>query len=132
MSATDPIGDMMTSIRNANAVQKEKVDTPYSRLKEEIVKAMKNEGFVRTYKRVEAKPAALLRIYLREEGERGSSISGVRRISKPGLRVYVRRGRIPRVLNGLGVAILSTPRGILTDRQARKEKIGGEVLCHIW
>ena len=132
MSMTDPIGDMVTMVRNANAVQKEKLDIPHSSLKEEILKVMKSEGFIRTYKRVEAKPQHLLRVYLREEGEKSSSITGLRRVSKPGLRVYVPRERVPRVLGGLGTAILSTSKGILTDRQARKEKIGGEVLCYIW
>jgi small subunit ribosomal protein S8 len=132
MSLTDPIADMLTTIRNANSIQKEKLDVPYSRLKEGILKVMKAEGFIRTYKRIEGKPQALLRVYLREEGEKQSSITGVRRISKPGLRIYVPRERIPRVLGGLGIAILSTPKGILTDRQARKERIGGEVLCYLW
>ena len=123
---------MITTIRNANAVHKDKLDTPYSTLKEAIVKVMREEGFVRTYKRVEAKPQHILRVYLREEGEKASSIIGLRRVSKPGLRVYVPRQKVPRVLGGLGIAILSTPKGILTDRQARKEKVGGEVICYVW
>lgn len=132
MSLTDPIADMVTAIRNANAIQKEKLDVPHSGLKEEILKALKAEGFIRTYKRIEGKPQALLRVYLREEGEKRSSIIGLKRISKPGLRVYAPKERLPRVLGGLGVAILSTSKGILTDRQARKEKVGGEVLCYVW
>ena len=132
MSLTDPIGDMITTIRNANALQREKLDVPHSGLKEEILKVLKTEGFIRTYKRVEGKPQGLLRVYLREEGEKHSSITGLKRISKPGLRVYVPKERIPRVLGGLGMAVLSTSRGILTDRQARKEKVGGEILCYIW
>ena len=132
MSLTDPLGDMITTIRNANDVHKDKLDTPYSTLKEAIVKVMKEEGFIRTYKRIEAKPQHLLRVYLREEGEKASSIIGLKRVSKPGLRVYVQRQKVPRVLGGLGIAILSTPKGILTDRQARKEKLGGEVLCYVW
>lgn len=122
----------MATLSNANAVQKGKQDVPYSRLKEEILKVMKNEGFIRTYKRVEAKPQHLLRVYLREEGEKSSLITGLKRVSKPGLRVYVPKEKVPRVLGGIGVAILSTPKGLLTDRQARKEKVGGEVLCYIW
>ena len=132
MSLTDPIGDMITTIRNANAVRKENLEISHSRLKEEILKVLKTEGFIRTYKRIEGKPQSSLRVYLREEGEKQSSIIGLRRISKPGLRVYVPKQKIPRVLGGLGIAILSTPKGILTDRQARKEKIGGEVLCYVW
>ena len=132
MSLTDPLGDMITTIRNANDVHKDKLDTPYSTLKEAIVKVMREEGFIRTYKRIEAKPQHLLRVYLREEGEKASSITGLKRISKPGLRVYVPRQKVPRVLGGLGIAILSTPKGILTDRQARKEKVGGEVICYVW
>ena len=132
MSLNDPIGDMITTIRNANAVQKEKLDVPFSTLKEAILKVMKNEGFIRTYKRIDAKPQHLLRVYLREEGERGALIAGLKRVSKPGLRVYVPKKKIPRVLGGLGIAILSTPKGLLTDRQARKEKIGGEVICYVW
>ena len=132
MSLSDPIGNMVTTIRNANAVQKEKLDVPYSTVKEEILKVMKNEGFIRTYKRVEAKPQHLLRVYLREEGEKASPITGLRRISKPGLRVYARQKKVPMVLGGLGIAILSTSKGILTDQQARQEKVGGEVLCYIW
>ena len=132
MSLTDPLGDMITTIRNANDVHKDKLDVPYSILKEAIVKVMREEGFVRTYKRIEAKPQHLLRVYLREEGEKASSIIGLRRVSKPGLRVYVPRQKVPRVLGGLGIAILSTPKGILTDRQARKEKVGGEVICYVW
>ena len=123
---------MITTIRNANDVHKDKLDTPYSTLKEAIVKVMREEGFIRTYKRIEAKPQHLLRVYLREEGEKVSSITGLRRVSKPGLRVYVQRQKVPRVLGGLGIAILSTPKGILTDRQARKEKVGGEVICYVW
>ena len=132
MSLTDPIGDMITTIRNANMIQREKLDIPHSGLKEEILKVLKTEGFIRTYKRIEGKPQGLLRVYLREEGEKRSSIIGLKRISKPGLRIYVPRERVPRVLGGLGMAVLSTSRGILTDRQARKEKVGGEILCYIW
>jgi len=132
MSLTDPIGDMVTTIRNANVLQREKLDVPHSGIKEEILKILKGEGFIRSYKRIENKPQNLLRIYLREEGEKNSSITGLKRISKPGLRIYVPREKIPRVLGGLGIAILSTSKGLRTDRQARKEKIGGEILCHIW
>mgnify|MGYP001545392695 FL=1 len=132
MSMSDPIADMLTRIRNANRVFKNSVDIPNSNLKVGIAKILKDEGYIRDFKVVKTQPQATLKVYLKYTPERQRCISGLKRISKPGLRIYVKTDQIPRVLGGLGTAILSTSRGILTDKQSRLGKVGGEVLCYVW
>ena len=129
---TDPISDMLTRLRNATIVRHDRTDVPASKLKLEIAKVLKEKGFIRTFKVIEEGPQGLLRIYLRyaEDGE--PAIHGLRRVSRPGLRVYRGVEDLPKVLNGLGSAVISTNRGILTDDQARRLRVGGEVLCEIW
>ena len=128
---TDPISDMLTRIRNAVAVRKPTVELPSSKVKNEIARILKQEGFVRAVAVVDAQPASMLRLELKYVGKKGV-IQSIRRISKPGHRVYRKATELPRVLNGLGMAVLSTSRGIMTDRQARKERLGGEVLFEIY
>lgn len=131
MVMTDPIADMLTRIRNANTVRDKQVEVPSSTIKRELVKILKEEGYVQDYELVDNVKPGLIRIYLKYNGK-DKVISGLKRISKPGLRVYAQQDQIPKVLGGLGIAVLSTSRGIMTDRVARREKIGGEVLCYIW
>ena len=129
---TDPIADMLTRIRNASSVKHESVDIPRSKLKEELARILKDEGFIREYKVVEDDKQGMIRVYLKYDANKGQVLKGIKRISKPGLRVYANKDEVPRVLGGLGVAILSTSQGIMTDRLARKEGIGGEVICYVW
>ncbi|MFW6268617.1 MAG: 30S ribosomal protein S8 [Bacillota bacterium] len=132
MNITDPIADMLTRIRNANNMEKDKVDIPASNLKYDVADVLKEEGFIKDYKMLDSYPQNKIRIYLKY-GENGEKvISGLKRISKPGLRVYVNNEEIPRVLGGLGIAILTTSRGVVTGKNAKKEGIGGEVLCYVW
>ena len=132
MTMTDPIADMLTRIRNANTVKHETVDVPASNIKKEIVRILLEEGFVRGYDVIEDEKQGIIRIQLKygQTGER--VISGLKRIPKPGMRVYADKHEVPRVLNGLGISIISTSKGILTDKQARKENVGGEVICYVW
>lgn len=132
MTMTDPIADMLTRVRNANTVKHETVDVPASNIKKEIARILLEEGFVKGYDVIEDGKQGIIRLQLKYgiEGER--VISGLKRISKPGMRVYSSKDEIPKVLNGLGVAIMSTSKGILTDREARKENVGGEVICYVW
>lgn len=132
MNITDPIADMLTRIRNANDTNKDTVDIPFSNLKENMAQTLKDEGFIREYKIIDNYPQNEIRIYLKYGENEEKVISGLKRISKPGLRVYVNKSEIPKVLGGLGIALLSTSKGILTDKQARKDGIGGEVLCYVW
>ena len=132
MSMSDPVADMLTRIRNAAGAGHRKVDIPGSRMKTEIARIMKSKGFIHNYACVEDNRQGYIRLYLKYSSDDESAIQGLERISRPGLRRYVRVGEIPRVLNGLGVAILSTPRGILTGSEARTAGVGGEVLCHLW
>ena len=132
MNITDPIADMITRIRNANSMIKDKVDIPSSKVKINIAEVLKKEGYIRDYKMLESYPQNKIRIYLKYGEERKKVISGLKRISKPGLRVYVDKDEIPRVLGGLGTAVISTSRGIKTGKEARSEGIGGEVLCYVW
>ncbi len=128
---TDPIADMLTRIRNAIMVKAEKVDIPASKMKLEIAKILKEEGFIRAYKIIKDRRQGILRISLKYvDGE--SVISGLQKVSKPGRRVYVGYRNIPRVMGGVGIAILSTPKGILSDKACRQQKVGGELLCYIW
>jgi len=129
---TDPIADMLTRIRNANMVYHESVDIPASNLKKELARILKQEGFIRDYRVIDDGKQGIVRIYLKYGANKQRVISGLKRISKPGRRVYARRDEIPRVLGGLGVAVLSTSRGIMTDKEARKLGVGGEVICYVW
>ena len=132
MTMTDPIADMLTRIRNANTVKHETVDVPASNMKKELARILLEEGFIRGYDVIEDGKQGIIRIQLKygQAGER--VIQGIKRISKPGMRVYTNAYEIPKVLNGLGISIISTSKGILTDRQARKENVGGEVICYVW
>ena len=132
MTMTDPIADMLSRIRNANVVKHETVDVPASNMKKELARILLEEGFIRGYDVIEDGKQGIIRIQLKygQTGER--VISGLKRISKPGMRVYADKHEVPRVLNGLGISIISTSKGILTDKQARKENVGGEVICYVW
>ena len=132
MIITDQIGDMLTRIRNAAIVRHDTVEMPASKMKIAIIKILKEEGFISDYELVKGKPERLLRIRLRYDESNRSIISGIERVSKPGLRVYAQNHEIPRVYGGVGVAILSTPKGVITGQKARKEGVGGEVLCYVW
>ena len=132
MSMTDPLADMLTRIRNGSTARFEKVDIPSSKMKREIAKILKEEGFIKGFKVVtDDRQHEMIRIFLKYDENRKGVIR-LRRISKPGRRIYAKSDRIPSVMGGLGVSILSTPRGILTDKSARKANVGGEVLCHVW
>ncbi|HXX58691.1 MAG TPA: 30S ribosomal protein S8 [Thermodesulfovibrionales bacterium] len=128
---TDPIADMLTRIRNAALIRAEKVDVPASRIKLEIAKILKEEGFIRAYKILKDKKQGILRLTLKYV-ENENVISGLKRVSKPGRRVYVGSKEIPRVMGGVGIAILTTPTGILSDKSCRHSGIGGEVICYVW
>jgi small subunit ribosomal protein S8 len=133
MGMTDPMADMLSRLRNANKAKHEKVDIPASNLKVHLARILKEEGYIKNYKLVKDGKQGVLRIYLKYEGEtKKQVIKGIKSISRPGLRRYVPSGEIPYVLRGLGISILSTSRGVLTDREARKLKVGGEVLCSVW
>ena len=132
MSMTDPVADMLTRIRNANLARHDSVDIPASGLKEEIARILQDEGYVKSYRHLEDRKQGLLRIYLKYSRDKQRVISGLRRIGKPGRRVYVGKDELPRVLNGLGTAVISTSRGVTTAAQCKREGVGGEVLCHIW
>ncbi len=132
MAISDPIADMMTRIRNAGKAKFTSVDIPASKLKVELAKVLKNEGYIRNYKYVKDEKQGILRVYLKYGQGNISSIYGLERISKPSRRIYTKGKDIKPVLNGLGISILSTSKGILTDRQARSENVGGEILCKIW
>jgi small subunit ribosomal protein S8 len=132
MTMTDPIADMLTRVRNAITARHESVLIPASRMKGDIARILKDEGFIRDYELIQDTTQGTLKIWLNYTGKREPVLSGLRRISKPGLRVYAKSKEMPRVLNGLGIAIVSTPRGIMTGQQARRNNIGGEVLCYVW
>jgi small subunit ribosomal protein S8 len=129
---TDPIADMLTRIRNAALIKAEKVDIPASRMKLDIAKILKEEGFIRAYKILKDKKQGILRITLKYTPDNQPIISGLKRVSKPGRRVYVNTDLVPTVMGGVGISILTTSKGILTGKVCRREKVGGEVLCHIW
>lgn len=132
MVLTDPVADMLTRIRNASSVRHESVDIPGSKLKTELARILKEEGFIRDYKFIEDDKQGTLRIYLKYGPQRERVISGIKRISKPGLRVYANKEQVPRVLGGLGIAILSTSQGVMSDKIARQSNVGGEVICYVW
>ncbi len=129
---TDPVSDLLARIRNGSLAEHEKVDIPASKLKVRLAEILKEEGFIKNFRLIEDKRQGVLRVYLKYGPGQERVISGLRRVSKPGRRLYVGADRIPSVLGGMGVAILSTPRGVLTDRESRKAKVGGEVLCYVW
>lgn len=132
MTMTDPIADFLTRIRNANMVYHDKVDVPGSKLKRALAEILKDEGYIRDLQWINDDKQGVLRVYLKYGPDRERVISGLRRVSRPGLRIYVKKDEIPRVLGGLGIAVLSTSRGLMSDRQARSEGVGGEVLCYVW
>ena len=132
MTMTDPIADMLTRIRNANSAHKDQVSMPYSKLKANIADILKAEGYIASWTMQDAEVGSTLTIDLKYGPNRERSIAGVRRVSKPGLRVYAKSTNLPRVLGGLGVAIISTSSGLLTDRQAAQQGVGGEVLAYVW
>lgn len=129
---TDPIADFLTRIRNANMVMHEKVEIPASKTKAALAEILKNEGFIKDYEQVEDGKQGIIRVYLKYGPNREKVISGLKRISKPGLKVYCKKDEIPKVLGGLGIAIISTSKGIMTDKEARKLGLGGEVICYVW
>ena len=132
MSMSDPIADLLTRIRNASRAEHEKVDIPCSRLKVRIAEILKDEGFIKNFRLIEDKKQGTLRVYLKYGPGNEKIISGLVRVSKPGRRVYVNKDKIPSILGGMGVAILSTSHGVMTDRAVRKQQLGGEVLAYVW
>ncbi|WP_373894609.1 30S ribosomal protein S8 [Virgibacillus natechei] len=132
MVMTDPVADMLTRIRNANMVKHEKLELPASIIKKDIADILKREGFVSDYEFIEDNKQGILRIFLKYGVEEQQVITGIKRISKPGLRVYAKATEVPRVLNGLGIAIVSTSKGVLSDKEARSQAVGGEVLAYVW
>jgi small subunit ribosomal protein S8 len=134
MTMTDPIADMLTRIRNANVAMHDEVRMPSSKLKEALAGVLAKEGYIEGFDLDEnpGKPGRVLVVKMKYSPERARTISGIKRISKPGLRVYSKASEVPRVLGGLGVAVLSTSQGLLSDREARKRRVGGEILCYVW
>jgi small subunit ribosomal protein S8 len=129
---SDPIGDFLNRIRNAQKARFDKVDIPASRIKANLARILKEEGYIKNYKFIRDDKQGILRVHLKYGESRDGALAGAKRISRPGRRVYVGHEEIPRILNGMGVSIVSTSRGVMTDRQARKERVGGEVLCSLW
>ncbi len=134
MTMTDPISDMLTRIRNANTAMHDTVRMPSSKVKEALAAILKREGYIDEFAVQDdpGRPGRVLEITMKYAPDRSRTISGIRRISKPGLRVYTKADRLPRVLGGLGVAVLSTSQGLMTDREARQRRVGGEILCYVW
>ena len=132
MVMTDPIADLLTRIRNANMVRHEKLEVPASNMKKEIAEILKREGFIRDVEYIEDNKQGIILIFLKYGQNNERVITGLKRISKPGLRVYAKADEVPRVLNGLGIALVSTSQGVVTDKEARAKQVGGEVLAYIW
>ena len=132
MSVTDPLADMFTVIRNASRAKKDKVEFPSSKLKLEILSLFKKEGYIKNYKYIGDNKQGLVMVYLKFSKDKAPAINSIKRISKPGLRIYVPAEKIPYVLRGMGMAIISASSGIFTDSQARNQGVGGEVICHVW
>lgn len=133
MSLTDPMGDLLVAIQNASRAKKAQVDVRASRVGGAVMECLKLEGFIQNWRHLkEGNPQGVLRIYLKYTKERKPIIRHIRRISKPGLRIYVTKTKVPKILSGIGIAVLSTPKGILTDAQAKAQGVGGEVICHVW
>jgi small subunit ribosomal protein S8 len=129
---SDPIADLLTRIRNASRAEHEKVDIPASKLKVRVTELLKDEGFIKNYRLIEDEKQGVLRVYLKYGAGNEKMISGLVRVSRPGRRVYVGKDKIPTILGGMGVAILSTSRGVMTDRESRRQQVGGEVLAYVW
>lgn len=134
MTMTDPIADMLTRLRNANIAMHDDVAMPSSKVKEALAELLKKEGYIEDFSvaPTEGRPGNTLTVIMKYSPERARIISGIKRVSKPGLRVYTKSDKIPRVLGGLGVAVVSTSQGLMTDREARKRRMGGEILCFVW
>ena len=132
MVMTDPVADFLTRIRNANMVMHETVEVPASKTKLAIAEILKNEGYIKEYEQIEDGKQGVIRVYLKYGADKTKVITGLRRISKPGLKVYCKKDEVPKVLGGLGIAIISTSKGIVTDKEARKLGLGGEVICYVW
>jgi small subunit ribosomal protein S8 len=132
MMVSDPIGDFLNRIRNAQKARFDKVDIPASRIKANLCRILKEEGYIKNYKYIRDDKQGVLRVHIKYGDGREGALVGAKRVSKSGRRMYVGHDRIPRVMNGMGISILSTSRGVMTDRQARKEGVGGEVLCAVW
>jgi small subunit ribosomal protein S8 len=134
MTMTDPVADMLTRIRNANIAMHDDTSMPSSKLKENLAALLEKEGYIEGFSVADAegRPGRTLTVTMKYSPERARVISGIKRVSKPGLRVYSKADKVPRVLGGLGVAVLSTSQGLLTDREARKRRVGGEILCYVW
>lgn len=132
MSMTDPIADLLTRIRNANLAHHEIVEIPASKIKKSIAEILKSEGFIRDVEYIEDNKQGVIRVFLKYGEERNRVITGIKRISKPGLRKYAKSDSLPKVLNGLGIAIISTSVGVITDKEARSKQIGGEILAYVW
>jgi len=132
MTVTDPIADMLTRIRNANTVTRDRVEVPGSKMKAGLAKILKEEGFIRDYEWIDDDKQGKIRLYLKYGPNKERVITGLRRISRPGLRVYAKKGEVPRVLGGLGLAVVSTSQGLMSDKKARASGLGGEVICYIW
>jgi small subunit ribosomal protein S8 len=132
MSVSDPIADMLTRIRNANTARHESVEIPASNIKREIAEILKREGFIRDAEYIEDNKQGIIRIFLKYTQDNQRVITGLKRISKPGLRVYAKSHEVPRVLGGLGIALVSTSQGVMTDKEARKNNVGGEILAYVW
>ncbi len=129
---TDPIADMLTRVRNANLAGHQKVEVPSSRVKDAIASILKAEGYIKDYERLSNNKQGTLKLYLKYGRDSQRAITGLKRISKPGLRVYAKKDELPRVLGGLGIAIISTSQGLMTDKDAGKAGLGGEVICYVW
>ncbi len=132
MAVSDPVADFLTGIRNAIGAKHRKVDVPASRLKAELAKVLLRERLINNFKIIDDQRQGVLRVYLKYAADETPVITGLRRVSTPGRRVYVTKGRIPKVMGGLGMAILSTSKGVMTDREARAAGLGGELMCHVW
>lgn len=132
MSMTDPIADLLTRIRNANLAHHEIVDIPASKIKKSIAEILKSEGFIRDVEYIEDNKQGVIRVFLKYGEDRNRVITGIKRVSKPGLRKYTKADALPKVLNGLGIAIISTSAGVITDKEARSKQVGGEVLAYVW
>ncbi len=129
---TDPIADMLTRVRNAHMAGKDSVDIPSSKVKKNIAEILKKEGYIKEFDYINDNKQGILKLYLKYDKNEQGAILGLKRISKPGLRVYAKKDELPQVLNGLGVAIISTSRGVMTDNEARDAGLGGEVICYVW
>ena len=132
MHITDPIADLLTRVRNASTAKHDTVDVPASNMKKAIAQILVDEGYVKSMQLIEDNKQGVIRLTLKYNEDRSSAISGLRRVSKPGLRIYSSCEKMPKVLKGLGIAIVSTPKGVMTDKQARRENVGGEVLAFVW